>query len=201
MQQIFRNETCGDSSGVYRTDTLIQCVLFHMIFRQFWKLSCHQAVLFWMICGSCWIDISVLLTLWLDTISMTWILLRQCCQLFSQKTLSFQLITDSCCIIIFLLWQRPWWIQFVWYGFYSYTIGSFHLVRHSQWSPGPDWPLEHAWSIQLTSDWCPEGRPTHVLLASLEVTSPLCYFLFIHSSTRQHMFLSWIFHYIILACK
>jgi hypothetical protein len=76
MQQIFRNATCGDSSGVYRTDTLIWCIFFGMIFRQFWKLSCHQVVLFWMICGSCWINISVLLTLWLDTISMTWILFK-----------------------------------------------------------------------------------------------------------------------------
>jgi len=119
----------------------------------------------------------IMLSSWhCDRIQFLWreFILRQCCQLCSWKALSFYLITDSCCINSFLLWQRPWWMQFVWYGFYSYSVSSFHFIRLLQWSPGPDWPLEYAWPIQLTSDWCPEGWPAHVLLASLEVTSHLC---------------------------
>lgn len=171
MHQIFRNATCGDSSGVYRTDTLIRCFLFCMIFRQFWKLSCHQAVLNdpwvmldWYICP-------------LDTV-----LGYSFCDMNYFKAVLSAFFTKDTFILInhrLMLHQyispvaaAP--MNAVWYGFYSYSVGSFRFFRLLQWSPGPDWPLEHAWSIQLASDWCPEGRPTHMLLASLEVTSPLC---------------------------
>lgn len=82
-------------------------------------------------------------------------------------------------------------MQFIWYEFCSDNVGSLHFIRLFHWSSGPNWSLEHAGSIHFSSDRSSEGCPTHLHVASLEVTAHLCWVLFIQSPAWKQI---WLVH-------